>query len=191
MARLISRKTGNLVFITLMAAALTAFLWQYSHTGATPTLNTGKREDTAADYFLHQAHIKRYNASGELTTEIRSPAIRHRPVSDSALLDHPEFQFYQQGMLSWQLNADRGEILQRGERLELEQQVRAVNRGEGLSLKTPALTVYPEKQQASTDLAVTLSSPQGFTRAIGLQIDLTEQQLLLQQQVRGYYEIQP
>ena len=191
MGKLISRKTANRVLLGLAGAVLLGFLWQYTETGRTPALGSGSRPPAAANYFLRGTSASEYDAQGQLSAIITSPEIVHQPATDSARMRNPAFRFYEQGELTWTVDASWGELYGNGQRIELEQQVLIASADQRNQLKTPALTVFPKRQVAVTDRPVSLSAANGFTRATGMRANLKKERIELQQNVRGQYDILP
>ena len=54
-------------------------------------------------------------------------------------------------------------------------------------MKTASLTVFPDKQQASTDNAIVITQPDTVIHAVGMLADLNEGTVKLLSQAKGDY----
>ena len=182
-------KTLNTAIGVVTAILVLLFLLDYSDTGTPPGLPG--ESDTAVPhpgYFLSGTTSTQYNDDGELEFTLTTREIRHNPTDDSAKLKTPHFEMFRQSARSWIGDAQLGRISGDGETLDLEQQVVIRSDDGDTVLKTPQLTLFPDKKLAKTDKPVTLQNPNGFTRSIGLTADLNHKRIDLLHQVRSQYQ---
>ncbi|WP_111641164.1 LPS export ABC transporter periplasmic protein LptC [Marinimicrobium alkaliphilum] len=149
--------------------------------------------------YLRGAQSWEYDAEGALGYQLAAPEVEHFQQSpgrtsprDYILFHNPEMTFHSaDGDAPWQVRADTGRSEEEGERVTLEGQVRGWKRpvdGGLLELTTERLELRPEQQFAQTDKAVTIRTPQGVTRSIGMRAYLDQDRIELLANVRGDYE---
>ncbi|MBL4828072.1 MAG: LPS export ABC transporter periplasmic protein LptC, partial [Spongiibacteraceae bacterium] len=188
---LINTKTFNTGVATAAIVVLSLFLWSYSETGSPPTLLTEKETKLNPTYYLANAKSSQFDENGALKMTIKNDFVEHVPEDNSSLLKQPRIALYRDGVLDWTIRSDTGVAFQTGYRIDLEQRVIIASGDNKMVLKTPFLSLYPDEKRIETDKPVTLKSPAGFTRAIGLEANLQTKQVHLLDQVRGQYNAVP
>ena len=186
--KLFSTRNINTSIVAVAGLILLIFLLAYSETGTPPTLTGNMQTKQYPDFYLINSYSKQYDKEGSLDIIMESQSLQHNPKDDSISLKRPYFQFFQDGVATWEIKALSGTAYNNGNKIELEQRVAMINENKQSSLKTPQLFIYPNKKRANTEQPVTLQSPNSFTRAIGMKADLSTKQITLLDQVRGQYE---
>jgi lipopolysaccharide export system protein LptC len=189
MKKLLRRKTKNLIIATLAGVVLLIFLLSYSETGIPPTLERAvSSRNQNPDFFIVNSRSSQYDEQGLLSIVMEGDSITHAPDSNTAIIKKPSFSLYKQGRLNWTINSATGTIHNENNQIDLEQQVVITSSDGQTTMKTPALTIFADDEIAVTDKPVTIVSPTGFTRAIGLKANLKKEQIHLLKQVRGQYD---
>jgi lipopolysaccharide export system protein LptC len=150
---------------------------------------------TDTDYYLRDATIRQFDASGQLHQELRSPQLEHYPQPGELRALTPDIVLFRNDARDEVLiSAQQGRMQDSDEQVRLNGAVRVQsNSGKGASstplrLETEALTLMPSEQFIETDTAVTLFSQGGETRANGMKAYLNSRQVELLSDVEGRYE---
>lgn len=167
---------------------LMVFLLSYSETGTPPAFNEQTPVEQRSDYYLKQTTSVEFNDQGQREAILRSESTIHVPAGDKARLLSPHLELYENDQLIWTVDSQIGLLSQQGQLIELEQRVVVASGNQQTIFNTPQLIIEPNKKLAKTSKPVTLRNPNGFTRAIGLQADLANQEVHLLEQVRGQYQ---
>jgi len=183
----LSTRLINTSIVTITAVIVTAFLYNVSDNNSRQ-LQIAPSKDNSPDYLLSTTISKQYNDQGLLTLKVNAENIIHSPENQSAKMRQPYFEVYENNALVWTINADRGTVLEKGNRIDLEQRIVIASQDKTTSLKTPALTVLTDQKIMTTDKNVTLNSPNGFSRSIGMEAKLESEEIHLFKQVVGQYE---
>jgi len=134
------------------------------------------------DLELSGASISQYRDRGTLRYVLRSPQIKHFRGQAVTSLVEPDLELHGEPEPPWRMTARRGTI-RNVERLEsqpaesvlLEDDVRMSQHyddGREFELRTPSVTVYPDREYAETDRDVMITTHAGRTHAVGLKGDL-------------------
>lgn len=181
----------NRIVILAVATVVVVYLINYSEPGGPPIFRESSlKTNTKPDYFLVNSISTQFSKHGQIESVAISDRVEHNPDGDSINLSNPHFQLHKEGALTWNVNASYGVVFPDSDEVRLKQQVTIVSADEQTSLKTPQLTIFPNKQRAQTDKAVTLYGNSGFTRAVGMRADLDNKQIHLLSEVIGQYDPQ-
>lgn len=183
-------RRNNRTVGALTVGLLLGYLWYYGDTGHSPALLTLPTERELPDYYLINTSSHRYDENGALEVELLSEQVTHYPVPDEARLKQPFITLYNKGEPSWTVEADSGVVSDGGDTINFIQKVLIKSNDQLMSLRTPTMTVSPHRQIAYTDKPVTLVNPEGFTRAVGMQANLTSNSVTLLNDVKGQYHVQ-
>jgi lipopolysaccharide export system protein LptC len=171
-------------------ACLLVFILSYSETNSVPKLLPAAPGQNSPEYYIEHSNSRLYGDQGQLSSSSQSEFIEHIPNTDNAQMHKPVINSYQNDQLHWVTRAQQGLIIDNGKRLDLQQQVIAQNQ-QGTTLKTTAISVYPDAKTLETDQKVTMSNEQGFTRSKGLQANLRNDEIILKNDVRGQFNVSP
>lgn len=188
--KILSSRNINTLFIATAVILLLYFLWAYSETGSPPEFSSQPVLNKQAEFYINNPLITQFNQQGALDSVMHSEQIRQNPADNSVDITQPQLNLFRNGEPSWTIKAQTGTIYNKGNTVDLQQQVTAVTHDRQTVLNTPQMLVFPNQQTAHTDKPVTLKNHNGFTRAIGLQADLNTRQIDLLNNVRGLYEPQ-
>ena len=152
------------------------------------------------DYYTINSTFLEYDTAGALSRSLTSERLLHYPDSEEPALEKPEIITYDaSGNPQWQAVAQSGLVEGDGSHFQLNQNVIVWQMSEKTSekssgsdiqmqLKTEQLNIDLDKNQASSELPVKISTPDGDTKATGLFADLTTNRIVLKSQVKGLYQ---
>lgn len=187
MNRKLRARVFNSVIGLVTAILILVFLVDYSDNTSLPEFIPEQAIATHSQYFLINTRSTEYDEQGLLSFTLFSKEIEHNPADDSADMKDPEFELFDAGQRQWTVTAQLGTISADGTTLDLQQRVTVTSEDRSTIMKTPQLTIYPDKKLAKTDKPVTLQNPYGFTRSVGLRADMNRKRVELLEDVRGQY----
>jgi lipopolysaccharide export system protein LptC len=136
------------------------------------------------DLELEDAVITRFRTNGQLKYRLHSPQIEHFETANETFLIAPELYLYSEPDPPWRITSKRGTISNSsptGSSVEevvlLEEDVRMLQKfqdGREFELRTPSITVIPDREYAETSRDVMITTHAGRTTAVGLQGDLNQ-----------------
>lgn len=164
-------------FALLGSLVLAAFLFIDPFAVETTPMPTPSTT-TEPDLMIDDATITQYRDTGTIRYLLRSPRIEHYQQRELTLLTEPDLELHDDPEPPWHLTARHGTISNasqksnRGrEEVLLEDDVHMIQSyadGRFFELRTPSITIYPEREYAETSQDVTISTHAGRTRAVGL-----------------------
>ncbi|MEM1231199.1 MAG: LPS export ABC transporter periplasmic protein LptC [Pseudomonadota bacterium] len=141
------------------------------------------------DLALNEARIRQFRDSGRLSYELLASSIRHFEYDAITRLVTPDLTMYGENTLPWRTTAGQGFIRKEigpdnvpEDMVFLRSRVVLRQRqddGRFMTLKTPHLYVYPDRQYAQTDQSVTIDTDVGQTSAVGMAADLARGRIRL------------
>jgi len=137
-----------------------------------------------------------YNAQGRVEYTLDAAEQVHY-LDNTTVLESPFVRLHQESGALWNIMASSGRIhaAEGGdtiERLDLQTGVEVYQideLGRSMRLSTEFLSVFPQTQTMSTDLAVSMVTDTLQQSATGMRADLQQDQLTFLGQVRGRYEV--
>lgn len=134
---------------------------------------------TAPDLLIEEAIIRQYRDTGALRYLLRSPLIEHFEADALTHLTEPDLMLHDEPAPPWRVTARTGVIrnaaqgaLAGNEEVELHEDVQMLQvyeDGRRYDLRTPSITIYPDREYAETDQNVMITTHAGRTKAVGLQ----------------------
>ncbi|MCR8921565.1 LPS export ABC transporter periplasmic protein LptC [Dasania sp. GY-MA-18] len=188
--KLLRRKQKHFITSSIALVLLLVFLWLYSDTGSTPSFSK-KTAPSDPEVFMSNMHSLRFNEQGELAHTLKAETVKSYSNGRRSNLQQPIIDFYKDQQPSWRITADSGIVRKKGAKVDLKNHVVVVNNDHSYQLTTSALTLYPKKNIADNNQAVTITSPQGTTNATGIKADLTQEHTILKKRVTGHYHATP
>ncbi|WP_257293544.1 LPS export ABC transporter periplasmic protein LptC [Endozoicomonas sp. YOMI1] len=187
----------NHLIISAILLVLAAGYWAYD--GAIVTVSSSPSEiiHQDADYFLVDALVKEYDASGALQYQLQSDSITHYPHNDNTLLQQPVLTNVSDNGQRTVSRSENGKLLPGGKDIELWDNVVVIQGSpsvkqqsyeQKLRMDTDFLTISPDEEIADTDRPVLITSEAGETRAIGMTAWYQQGKIQLKSRVRGVYE---
>ena len=142
------------------------------------------RPSEEPDLLIEDAVIRQYRETGALRYLLRSPLIEHYESSALTHLTEPDLTLHDAPDPPWQVTARRGVIRNAAEgnragneEVELNEDVQMLQvfeDGRRYDLRTPSITIYPDREYAETEQNVMITTHAGRTKAVGLQGSLDQ-----------------
>lgn len=130
------------------------------------------------DLMIEDAVITQYGDTGAVKYLLRSPWIEHHQQQALTYLTDPDLELHDDSTPPWRVTARRGTIRNVAERnspgeqeVLLEDDVLMTQTypdGTHYEMRTPSITIYPEREYAETSQDVMITTHAGRTRAVGL-----------------------
>jgi lipopolysaccharide export system protein LptC len=137
--------------------------------------------DEDYDYYVQNMRTTRFNSSGQPASQLEAERVTHFPDGDRAELQMPAFKSFGVERDAWQVSAETGTLApdaERGEdRLELAgavQLYKPLAAGDFADVRTTALTVFTDSEEAASDVPVALEMRDTHLEGVGLRARLTE-----------------
>lgn len=191
----------TLRYTTLLAICLMALLWVLNRsTEISADRDPGDEAALAAEYDYYITGMRTTNFDGlsaAVTSQLEAQRVTHYPEGDRSILEAPRLLSFQSQGNTWQVTAEHGTLHpdpERGdERLDLRFQVDLQQPGSSTAprLLTEALTVFPGREEAYSDQAVTLILRGMQMDGIGMQAWLADHRIRILEDVTSTYEQTP
>jgi lipopolysaccharide export system protein LptC len=160
------------VSIMLLLLVLTFWLSRYVGTDAQRPRDVG-RDDP--DVIVEQFTAKKLSPAGDVQYTVTAKRMTHYPAQDASMLDDVVFTSTAPGQPSIVARAPKGRLLSGGDEVVMEGGVvidaDRFGRAPAMQLRTPRLTVLPEKDLASSVDGVVIESVQGVIRAASFELN--------------------
>lgn len=176
---------GGIAAVIAMILYLTVF-WD---SNPPVSLLTGSRDPNRVDLYAEQIHGRKYDSTGKQVQELWAAAMHHFPEHNYSQLSTPKLQSLGNNGELWNTTAASGFLIGDNE-IELNQQVVIIDQAKTMRFDTETLHYFPDRQQASTDVAVQLRRFDDVTTAVGMRVDLNSRRIELLHQVQSTY-VQP
>lgn len=179
--------------ITLLAGiaavfAMVLYLTVFWDSNPPASLLTGRDPDRV-DLYAEQIHGLKFDSNGKQVQELWATAMHHFPERNYSQLNAPRLLSLGNNGELWNTTAATG-ILVGDDEIQLNQQVVITDRAKTTRFDTEKLRYFPDRHQASTDVAVRLSRFDDVTTAVGMRVDLNSRRIELLHQVQSTY-VQP
>ncbi|MCL7461480.1 LPS export ABC transporter periplasmic protein LptC [Pseudomonas sp. NW5] len=179
----------------LLALALTTLLAAIGYWNIRPEsfmASAPLEEAETIDFYAEKARSIQFQADGSLDYRLTAERLEHVQATDLTRISAPALLLHRGREQPWQVRSQRGEVLPGGDQVELIEQVqveRTDARGRQIRLHTERLSVFPEREFASTAAAVRIEAANGVTTATGLEAYFKDGRMRLLSNVRGQHEI--
>ena len=171
--------TARLVGIALAGSLVIGAAVFFQPTLPEATQQPQLRPSQEPDLVIEDAVIRDYRETGALRYLLRSPLIEHFEADGLTHLTDPDLMLHDAPEPPWQVTARRGLIKNASlggragnEQVELIEDVRMLQvfeDGRRYDLRTPMITIYPDREYAETDQNVMITTHAGRTKAVGLE----------------------
>lgn len=142
-----------------------------------------------SDYLLEDFSMVAMDGSGRPSFQLAAPFLEKNPEDDSVAIRQPQLKLYQEGRITWEIEAPEAWIDASGERIELPGDVHLVSAlPPRTEVDTRDVTVLPRSHQASSESKVQVARPNMFSSGVGFRADLSSQQFDILSEVEGYYD---
>ncbi|MCK5894821.1 MAG: LPS export ABC transporter periplasmic protein LptC [Endozoicomonadaceae bacterium] len=154
-------------------------------------ITTNPSELKVPDFFSYNVHIREFNESGQLKSDLTANEINHFPHNEITLLSSPALWNYSDDLTYWHTVADRGRILPDGKTLELKNNVLITQIADStpqLRMHTDLLTIDSNQDFFHTDRPVVIFNSHSLMKANGMKTFYKQDFVHLKSKVRGVYE---
>lgn len=144
------------------------------------------------DFYAENLMMRRYTGQGELQSLLKTKRLTHYPDQDYASLLSPELTLFSAKETIESISANAGSIQDTSRDLLLTEEVRLIIQDKGqqiFTLETSIMHYDVAGQLLWTQAPVVANSQQGHFSADGLQMQLQDNQLLLEDNVRLHYDL--
>lgn len=183
----------NALSVLLFAAAALLSWWLYQQVQQDrPRSDGSQRHDP--DAFVDDADLSSVDAQGRLTSRLWAKRMQHYPDDDSTTLNAPIMDLYRPEGPPWHITSQQGWINSGGSEIRLEGKVEIHRPGSAearpVDIYTRKLTIFPDRDYAETDVAITYRSTGLEVHSIGMRAHLDQGQVELLKQVRAIHQPQ-
>lgn len=142
-----------------------------------------------SDYVMHDFEIVALDKQGKEAVTLRAPEM-HRNPDESLSISTPLFLLPDSEGKYWQMRAKHGWMSSDHSRLRLRTNVRGTSPTDvppPTMFRTQRLDIYPDKNLATTDLAVTITRPGSILSGVGFETHLKNKTYEFKSQVKSVY----
>ncbi|KKN35773.1 hypothetical protein LCGC14_0780270 [marine sediment metagenome] len=186
--------TSNLSFITRLILSLLAIvsLWLFFDNDDKSNTDQSNGVARTSDYAMTNFTMTVMDKLGKPSRLITGETMSHYPANDSTEIIKPAAQIIEQGKDTWLMTADKAYTEGKGDDILLTGNVIITQKdNNNIELSTEKLNLDTVRDNAYTDLAVSMKSPHGTTNSVGLHASLQEKTINLHSRVRGHYDAPP
>jgi lipopolysaccharide export system protein LptC len=144
-----------------------------------------------SDYVLHQFEMTTLNESGKEAFRLTAPYLERDPKGESISIRTPVFSFPDKKNGKWLAKSGSAWVGPGADEVRLQEQVEMVGptnpKGLNTVFKTERLSIFPEKNTASTQQPVTITRGSSILQGRGLQVDMQSKRFQLLADVKGRY----
>jgi lipopolysaccharide export system protein LptC len=144
-----------------------------------------------ADSYMENIQAIILNKDGKPSLKLVAPKMVHYPENDSTEMTTPRVTIYRHSPKPWYIDSDYAKTKDGINEIQFSQNVYihhpADTENPTTSMTTDTLTIFPNKQLASTDQAITFIQPDTTIHAIGMLANLNEGTIKLLSQAKGEY----
>ena len=177
--------------VLLIVAILTVWLISDSDSPSEQKKVNNEVRKTS-DYAMSNFTLTIMDIQGHPSRVITGTEMAHYPKDDSTEIFNPVAQFIELGKDTWQVSANKGNTVGKGDDILLTGNVIITQPANPeIELQTEALNLDTLHNTAYTDLAVTMKSPYGITDSVGLHASLKQKTINLHSRVKGHYDAPP
>ena len=195
---MLKRISLTLLFIVAIGSAW----WLVSILQYEPLIATqGDKSRTGPNHYMEDFYAVTMNDQGTPRHKLSAPYMAHYPDEDKTVLKQPKFTFHQRSAegeideKTWSVNADQGTILDKGNEVILEGNVKLADyiAGEGAAadvvttINTDSLRILPNYDYAETRSPVHITRGKHVVNAVGIKLYFDREILELESKVRGTY----
>lgn len=182
----------GLLPLLAIALAAAASWWLYQQVASEHARLEG-RERHDPDAFADDIELRTLNARGKLEHRLQASRMEHYPDDDSTTLDAPYLELYRPGEPTWRVRSSQGRVSSGGAEVLLEGDVDVQRAGNKAGLRpvhltTSKLRVFPDRDYAETDVAITYRTTDLVVRSLGMRAHFDTGQVELPARVRAVYQ---
>jgi lipopolysaccharide export system protein LptC len=143
------------------------------------------------DAYMENVSATILNKQGTPSMKIETPRMVHYADNDTTHISNPHITVYRQSQEPWYINSDFAKATQGIEQILFWSNV-VIHHAKDTdnpttTMTTTSLTVFPNKQLAKTNEAITVRQPDSTLHAIGMFANMNDGTVKLLSQARGEY----
>jgi lipopolysaccharide export system protein LptC len=174
-----------------LLALLSGWLYQQVQQRHTPAYGNQRHDP---DAFADDFDLSTFDADGRLVHRLWAKRMDHYPDDDSTALAEPYLELYRPHAKPWQARALKGWVGAGGAEVLLEDQVKihrpASAEQPAADLHTRKLRIFPDRDFAETDVAISYRSAGLRVEAIGMRAYMDQGRVELLDRVRAVQQPQ-
>jgi lipopolysaccharide export system protein LptC len=176
--------------VVLVVLAVASSLWLASLSTTSAVIK--RFEGRAPDLTMEEFEVTSMGEDGSPLRRLSAAYMAHFTDTETKELTHPHLVVYQEEAEPWHVASERGWVSADNDVLMLLGKVNIWrNRPDGkpeIHIETEDLKVLPREEFAETELPVSISTPESFTRGTGMRAYLGESRVQLLSDVRTKIE---
>lgn len=181
-------KKNFLYAVLLLGVLYTGWMVQQARNANTPIVVSKSNMDTFAENITAIS----MDENGDPKSKLFSPKVKHYPTEDTSLFSKPHFIFYPRRGEPWHTTAENGKSIHGNEQVILWEKVKVTQtdpkKNRELTMTTSKLNVFPNKDLATTDVAVQFTDEGSVINSIGMNAFLKEKRIELLSKTRSVYD---
>ena len=181
--------TRNISISTLFIAALSLSIWSTFIANHTNTFHP--KDLNQPDAFMENVTATIMNKQGLPSLKVATPKMVHYFNNDITDILKPYVTIYRNTPQPWTINSDYAVATEGTTQIDFQNNVvihhPADTSNPVTTLQTTALTVFPDKQIASTDQPVVIQQPDTIVHGIGMLANLNDGTVRLLKEAEGQY----
>lgn len=185
---MLTLKNFTISLLILFATGLTGWSILITHFSHTPVTATDPKKP---DSFMEGVIATTLGKEGKPILKLISPKMIHYPENDMTTIAEPRVTVYRKSPQPWFIDADYAKASNGINSILFWSHVNIHHPSDvenpTTSLLTESLTIFPDRQMASTDEAVTFIQPDTTVHAVGMLADLNDNTIKLLSQTQGEY----
>ena len=144
-----------------------------------------------SDYLMRDFEMISLDDEGKESLTLRAPEMQRDPDDQTFTIATPLFLLPDSDGRHWEMRAASGWVSPKGDELRLSGDVKGTSPKEAAvpsTFETQRLNVFPRKNLASTDAAVTITRPGSILSGVGFETNTKTKQDTFKSQVKTRYE---
>ena len=178
-----------LTFIAVITIALLVFMTRKELPLTSQSITADPQSEDQAFTFMSDVEIISTNAKGIPVSKLNSDTLRHYRDENFTVLSKPVLKVIKADQQRWMLQSDHG-VIRDNTLITLSENViiaRENNSSNAINVKTTLLHYDTGKEQIYTNQPVLLTRENLQLNAIGMMVDVAQQRVELNADVRGLY----
>jgi lipopolysaccharide export system protein LptC len=181
-------KKRILLAASLLAVAVVAGLAVWEMRPKTPA---GKSSTSRSDYILENFELTSLDQDGNESFSVKAPRLERDPGGKSLTITLPQFSFPDKKEGRWLVTSGSAWVAEKGVEVRLIDRVEMLGPpsplGDRTRFSTARLQIFPNKNLALSDDAVTISRADSILHGTGLRADMQSHHIQLLANVKGRY----
>lgn len=142
------------------------------------------------DYLMRDFEVISLDDQGKESITLRAPQMQRSPADQTFTIATPQFLLPDSEGHHWQVDAKTAWVSAKGDEMRLSGGVKGISPKEAATASTfvtERLNVFPRKDLAETDAAVTISQPGSILTGVGFQTNTKTRQYQIKSQSKLRY----